>query len=196
MAGSGSPGSGGVSSGSFGTGPESGLTTITTNPGDQFTYQYPTAPGAGTYGLSGGGGASAFRQWNPPHQTPPNYVAPDRTLFPGEEEDACNEWGTVSHFSFPNRAATEPRAFRVGDLSAPTPGKPSSPDDGRNKEIPDPENPNQGSGTRDFTFKEVERTSKMVRIVSPQDSSTWIDVERILTITFEGDATKKRYKYT
>ena len=128
-----------------------------------------------TFSVGGGGGyGGAGWHWGlPPPPIPPviiNSHLRDRpgNLIPVPEEDAEIRWGKPSQFQWsvtnPDRVIDRTRTIYIP------------------REDDEEEDPLQE--LREYT--ETERTTETVRVSNPDDAEQYVDVKRILTITFQG----------
>ena len=122
-------------------------------------------------GGGGGGGGGGWHWTLPPPSPPPIIIKShlrDRpaNLIPIPEEDAEIRWGKPSQFQW---SVTNPDRIFNRNIYRP------SPDD-------DDEDPLQEL----IEYTETARTTETVRVSNPADAEQYVDVKRILTITFQG----------
>ena len=86
-------------------------------------------------------------------------------LIPVPEEEAEIRWGQASQFQW---SVTRPDRIQNRTIII----RPTPEDDEPPVEI--------------IEYTETERTTETVRVSNPQDADQYVDVERILTITFQG----------
>ena len=132
-----------------------------------FADGYATRAGTRGYGIN----------WiYPPPPPPPITVfikshLRDRpaNLVPVAEAEAEIRWGKASQFQW---SVTHPD--RIINRTIIRPGPPGDDDD----------DDEEFEETIEYT--ETERTTETVRVSNPEDAEQYVDVERILTITFQG----------
>jgi hypothetical protein len=102
-----------------------------------------------------------------------------RRLARGEDQsdDSLIRWGKPSNYGNASQTPEEDRrGFRIVD---PAPKK----------------DPTEDTRKKTRVYTEVNRTTETVRVSNPADSNQYVDVQRILTITFRGpDGVESRFE--